>query len=130
MTVPSGHLAHFAINADDMTAARRFYGAVFGWTFEAWGPPEFFHIHTADGTPPANAAALQARRDLAPGRPTTGFECTVAVDDVDAVTAAVRANGGEVLMEKTTLSGIGDLVWFADPSGNVVGAMRYDATAD
>jgi len=130
MTVPSGHLAHFAINADDMTAARQFYGAVFGWTFEAWGPPEFFHIHTADGTPPANAAALQARRDLAPGRPTTGFECTVAVDDVDAVTAAVRANGGEVLMEKTTLSGIGDLVWFADPSGNVVGAMRYDATAD
>ena len=130
MTVPSGHLAHFAINADDMTAARRFYGAVFGWTFEAWGPPEFFRIHTADGTPPANAAALQARRDLAPGRPTTGFECTVAVDDVDAVTAAVRANGGEVLMEKTTLSGIGDLVWFADPSGNVVGAMRYDATAD
>ena len=54
----------------------------------------------------------------------------MAVDDVDAVTAAVRANGGEVLMEKTTLSGIGDLVWFADPSGNVVGAMRYDATAD
>lgn len=130
MTVPPGYLAHFAINADDMTVARRFYGAVFGWTFEPWGPPEFFHIHTADGTPPANAAALQARRDLAPGRPTTGFECTVAVDDVDAVTAAVRAHGGEVLMEKTTLSGIGDLVWFADPSGNVVGAMRYDATAD
>jgi predicted enzyme related to lactoylglutathione lyase len=130
MTVPLGHLAHFAINADDVAVARRFYGAVFGWRFEPWGPPEFFHISTADGTPPANAAALQARRDFAPGRPTTGFECTVAVDDVDAVTAAVRANGGEVLMEKTTLSGIGDLVWFADPSGNVVGAMRYDATAD
>jgi predicted enzyme related to lactoylglutathione lyase len=130
MTVPPGYLAHFAINADDLTAARTFYGAVFGWTFEPWGPPGFFHIHTADGTSPANAAALQARRDLAPGRPTTGFECTVAVDDVDAVTAAVRANGGEVLMEKTTLSGIGELVWFADPSGNVVGAMRYDATAD
>ena len=36
MTVPPGHLAHFAINADDVTAARTFYGAVFGWTFEPW----------------------------------------------------------------------------------------------
>jgi uncharacterized protein len=130
MTIPAGHLAHFAINADDTATARRFYGAVFGWTFQAWGPPDFFHIRTAQGAAPAGEAALQARRDLAPGRPTTGFECTVAVTDVDAVVAAVTAHGGEVLMDKTTIAGVGDLVWFADPSGNVVGAMRYDASAD
>ena len=54
----------------------------------------------------------------------------MAVTDVDAVVAAVQAHGGEVLMDKTTIAGVGDLVWFADPSGNVVGAMRYDASAD
>jgi predicted enzyme related to lactoylglutathione lyase len=125
-----GTVAHFAINADDLDEARRFYTAVFGWTFEPWGPPAFFHIRTRDGQLPGVHAALQGRRDLVPGRPTTGFECTVAVEDVDAVVSAVRASGGEVLMEKTTLSGIGDLVWFADPSGNVVGAMHYHADAD
>lgn len=130
MTPAPGHLAHFAINADDTAAARRFYGAVFGWTFTPWGPPDFFHVRTADGSAPAAEAALQARRNLAPGLRTTGFECTVAVEDVDAVLAAVRAGGGEVLMERTTISGVGDLVWFADPSGNVVGAMRYDTAAD
>ncbi len=124
-----GTVAHFAINADDIDDARRFYAAVFGWTFEPWGPPAFFHIRTRDGQPPGMHAALQGRRDF-PGRRIVGFECTVAVDDVDAVVAAVRASGGEVLMEKTTLSGIGDLVWFADPSGNVVGAMHYHADAD
>ncbi|HET6949656.1 MAG TPA: VOC family protein [Acidimicrobiales bacterium] len=129
-TPPAGHVAHVAINADDVERARRFYGAVFGWTFEPWGPPGFFHIRTGSGERPGLEAALQARRDLVGGRPTTGFECTVAVDDVDAVTAAVIAGGGTVLMEKTTIAGVGDLVFFADPSGNVCGAMRYDPEAD
>ena len=46
-----GHIAHFAINADDVDAARRFYGEVFDWTFEPWGPPGFFHIRTAGSRP-------------------------------------------------------------------------------
>jgi predicted enzyme related to lactoylglutathione lyase len=50
----------------------------------------------------------------------------VAVDDVDTVVAAVVT----VLIEKTTIAGVGDLVFFADPSGNVCGAMRYDPDAD
>jgi predicted enzyme related to lactoylglutathione lyase len=57
---------------------------------------------------------------------TVGFECTFAVDDVDAVSEAVVEHGGRILMEKTTIDGVGDLVWFADPDGNAVGAMRYD----
>lgn len=129
ITTRAGCVAHFAVNADDIAGARRFYEAVFGWTFEPWGPPEFFHIRTADGEAPGLHAALQGRRDF-DGRRVVGFECTVAVDDVDAVAAAVRAGGGEILMEKTTITGVGDLIWFADPSGNVVGAMRYHAEDD
>lgn len=125
-----GTVSHFAINATDVTVARTFYGAVFGWQFEAWGPPGFFHILTADGSRPGMMGALQGRRDLAPGRPTIGFECTVAVDDVDAVARAVEASGGEILMEKTTITGVGHLIWFADPDGNPVGAMQYDSDAD
>ena len=59
-----------------------------------------------------------------------GFECTFAVDDVDAVAAAVVAAGGTILMERTTITGVGDLIWIADPAGNAVGAMRYDAAAE
>jgi predicted enzyme related to lactoylglutathione lyase len=124
-----GRVGHFGINADDVDAARRFYGNVFGWTFEPWGPPGFFHVRTADGELPGMQAGLQARRDF-PGHRVVGFECTVSVDDVDAVAEAVRAGGGEILMERTTIAGVGDLIWFADPSGNVVGAMSYHADAD
>jgi predicted enzyme related to lactoylglutathione lyase len=125
----TGELAHFAINADDVEATKAFYEHVFGWRFTPWGPPDFFHIETgaAAGSPPQGA--LQRRRDLVPGAPTTGFECTVAVPDVDAVTTAALAHGGRVVMARTTITGVGDLVFVADPSGNVVGAMRYDDTA-
>jgi predicted enzyme related to lactoylglutathione lyase len=52
------------------------------------------------------------------------------VDDVDRAAHAVVANGGRILMEKTTITGVGDLIWFEDPAGNVTGAMRYDDAAE
>ncbi|MFT3876523.1 MAG: VOC family protein [Propioniciclava sp.] len=122
--MPAAPFAHFAINADDPEASKRFYAAVFGFEFDAWGPPGFFHIRDAAARVPL-FAALQARRDFADGRRVVGFEVTFAVDDVDAAAAAAQANGGEVLSERTTIDGVGDLVWLADPSGNPVGAIRY-----
>jgi predicted enzyme related to lactoylglutathione lyase len=47
------------------------------------------------------------------------------VPDVDAVAEAVGAHGGRLVMERTTIPGVGDLIFFEDPSGNVAGAMRY-----
>ncbi|MGA8116461.1 MAG: VOC family protein [Actinocatenispora sp.] len=119
-------LSHVAINADDLDAARTFYAHTFGWRFAPWGPPGFYRVAADDPAGPGVTAAIQQRRDLLGGRPTTGFECTVTVDHLDrAVESAVRY-GGQVLMEPTTIPGVGRLVWLADPSGNVVGAMRYE----
>jgi predicted enzyme related to lactoylglutathione lyase len=47
------HLGHFAINADDVPRARRFYEHVFGWKFNAWGPPGFYQIDMGAGAPGA-----------------------------------------------------------------------------
>jgi predicted enzyme related to lactoylglutathione lyase len=121
-------LAHFAINADDIDATKRFYEGVLGWRFSAWGPPEFFKIDT--GGDDGIAAALQSRRELLPGQKIIGFECTFGVDDVDATAREVVAHGGEIIMERTTIAGVGHLIWFADPSGNVAGAMQYDTEAE
>jgi hypothetical protein len=70
--------------------------------------------------------AIQQRRELG-GVRMTGFECTVEVDDVGAVADAVVANGGRLVMERTTIPGVGDLVFFEDPAGNVAGAIQYTA---
>lgn len=119
-----GSLAHFAINADDLDRAKKFYAAAFGWTFAAWGPPGFYQIEGA-GT----YAALQQRRDLTPGTRTIGFECTIAVDSIDATERAVLAAGGTVALPRSVIAGVGTLMFFKDPEGNVVGAMQYDPRA-
>ena len=122
----SNPVIHFAINADDVAATRRFYESVFSWTFKAWGPPGFFRIDTGDGI----GGALQQRRELVEGQRVTGFECTVQVEDVDATAAAVVAAGGRIVMPRTTIAGVGHLVFLADPSDNVVGALQPDSSAD
>ena len=42
------NVSHFHFDADDLARARRFYEAVFGWRFRAWGPPDYFMIATGD----------------------------------------------------------------------------------
>lgn len=120
-------LRHFALNAADVDTARRFYGAVFDWGFTPWGPPGFFQIDTGDTTV---QGALQKRRELVSGSPMLGLEGTFGVDDVTAVVRVALANGGRLLMAPTTISGVGHLVWLADPDGNAVGAMQYDPAAE
>ena len=124
------HLAHFAINADDVGRAKRFYENVFGWTITAWGPPGFYLIATGQDGGQAARGAVQGRRALLPGQRTVGFECTIAVDSIDDTAHAVLANGGRTIMEKSVIVGVGTLMFFQDTEDNVFGAMQYDAGAE
>jgi len=125
------NLAHFSINADDLPRARRFYENVFGWKFVPWGPPGFFQIDMGPVTRTEPVlGALQQRRALLPGVVLHGFECTIAVADVKATKKAIEENGGKIVMQIVTLPGIGDLLFFQDPEGNLAGAMQYDNKAD
>jgi uncharacterized protein len=125
----TANLSHFAINTDDVDATRRFYEAVFGWTFTPWGPPGFLQIRTGTDDEPGVQGALQGRRPLG-DTTTVGLECTFAVDDVDATARAVVDAGGTILMDRFTISGVGHLIFFRDPGGNPIGAMQYDPGAD
>src|SRR5579863_5766889 len=111
---PPANVAHFAINADNVSRARQFYERVLGWRFEPWGPPGFLQIVTGNEAEPGIRGALQQRRELVPGERTIGFECTFGVRDVDAVAAAVEANGGTVLIPRTLIPTVGHLILFRD----------------
>jgi predicted enzyme related to lactoylglutathione lyase len=43
--------------------------------------------------------------------------------------AAIRAQNGNIIMEETTIVGIGRMIVFQDSEGNVVSAMQYDKSA-
>jgi predicted enzyme related to lactoylglutathione lyase len=116
-------LRHFALNADDVQRAKRFYEGVFGWTFDPWGPPNFYQVKDAGQ---GLLGALQERRELTPGARMLGFEATMGVADLDATIAAVEAGGGKIVMAPVRIEGVGKLIYFEDTEGNLVGAMQYD----
>jgi hypothetical protein len=124
-----GQVAHFAINAGDLSKARGFYENVFGWKLQAWGPPGFYMIDMGTGFTPPLRGSLQQRREIVPGVAMRGFECTVSVDDIEATASAIEANGGKIVMPVCELTGIGRLLFFEDPDGNIAGAMQYSTAA-
>ncbi len=124
------HLAHFAINADDVARAKKFYERVFGWTFNAWGPPGFYQIDMGAGAPATVIGALQGRRELIKGQKMTGYECTISVPSIDDTIKKVLANGGKTVLEKSIIVGVGALAFFQDPEGNAFGAIQFDKAAE
>ena len=120
------HVAHFSINADDVNRARTFYGNVFGWKFDPWGPPGFYMINTGDADNGSLLGSLQGRRELIAGQKMIGYECTISVPSIDETIRALKAQKGKLVMEKSVIAGVGTLVFFEDTEGNVAGAMQYE----
>ena len=121
----TNNIAHFDIQADDIERARRFYQRVFGWRFEAWGPPDFYMIHTGSAEDPGIHGSLSKRHEPVAGSGRVGYECTVSVDDLGAIKAAIVANGGKILLDEYEIVGVGTMIRFDDSEGNSACAMRY-----
>ncbi len=125
----ANNVTFFSIHCDDVPRARSFYEQVFGWRFEAWGPPGFFLIHTGDDQNPGILGAMHARREPVTGAGLKGFECTIAVSDIDATIRAIEGNGGKIVMSKFQIPTVGSGVYFHDTEGNHAGAMQYEPGA-
>ena len=116
----ASNISFFAVHADDLTRARRFYETVFGWKFRPWGPPGFFLIATGDNDDPGIEGALQSRHEIVPGQRINGYECTIDVDDIDKAAAAVVAHGGKIVLPKCEIPMVGWITKIQDPEGNIV----------
>lgn len=109
----SGSHTHHAIDyieitVPDVAAARAFYAAAFGWSFNDYGP-DYAGI-CGDG---------REQGGLAKGdRPAAGGPLVVLYsDDLDATLAAVREAGGRIVKEPFSFPG-GRRFHFTDPAGN------------
>jgi predicted enzyme related to lactoylglutathione lyase len=121
------NVSHFDIHCDDLARAQRFYGEVFGWRFDAWGPPDFFLITTGDETELGIHGALTKRHLPLVEGGRNGFECTISIDDIEAIRVAIEKAGGEIVMGPQQIPTVGMIVQFLDSERNLVCAMQYDA---
>jgi predicted enzyme related to lactoylglutathione lyase len=106
-----GRLVHFEIHVSDMERAKKFYGEVFGWSFQDWsdyaGMP-YFGAVTGNESEPGIDGALMQRQSTPPetNQPLNGFACTMGVENYDVTEAKIIENGGKVAMPKYALPGM------------------------
>lgn len=125
-------VVHFEIHADDPVRARKFYAAVFGWTFEDFsafvGAPYWGVVTGHEDEPGINGGLLQ-RPAPAPGGASNAFVCTVGVDSYDETERAILEAGGQVALPKMALPGMAWQGYYLDPEGNTFGVHQPDPEA-
>lgn len=93
--------------ASDIEKTKQFYGAVFGWRFEDYGPgySSFYDGRLAGGFTTEAAA------------PARGLLVVVYASDLDAVQQKIKAAGGSIVKDTFSFPG-GRRFHFSDPNGN------------
>jgi predicted enzyme related to lactoylglutathione lyase len=109
------------IAADDPERAARFYNRVFGWsTTKLDGPTPYWLVTPT--TAPAPGAGI-AKRELA----WQGITPTIDVESADDYAKKIVAEGGTIVIPKTSIPGVGELVTFKDPEGNILAILEAAA---
>lgn len=118
-------LSHFAIYIDDIDRAKAFYSNLFGWDYNSYGQDDFLQIKDSSDDDSKLIGALQSRKYSPIDEKIIGFECSVSVEDIDAIISKIEANNGKIVMPKTEIPYVGWLVKFLDTEGNIVCAVQY-----
>ena len=120
-----GRVSHLEITADNPKRAAAFYEKAFGWKFTDWGGPfTYLLATTGDKTDIGIDGAIMDRTEHG-----QGVINTISVDKWESGADAVKKAGGQVLMEKTPVSGQGYFAYCKDTEGNVFGIFENDPTA-
>jgi uncharacterized protein len=117
-------VVHFEIPVDDMAAAKRFYGEVFGWGLQAYGEGDDYLMASTTEVGPdfrptepgAINGALMKRADDAPAP-----LIVVEVGSIDEYLGRIEAAGGAVVRPKSEVPSMGYYAYVRDGQGNVIG---------
>ena len=99
------------LGTKDLDGAKKFYGEVFNWTFEASANDPYTHI-TAGDQMIGGIRLMDANEHQPPSW--LGY---VGVDDVAATVATITGAGGKVYMPTMTMENVGTFAVTADPTG-------------
>ena len=119
------NLSHFAIYIDDIERAKAFYSNLFGWDYNSYGQDDFLQIKDSPDDNGKLIGALQSRKYSPIEEKVIGFECSIAVANIDDIISKINANHGTIVMPKTEIPYVGWLVKFLDTEGNLVCAVQY-----
>jgi hypothetical protein len=107
------------VSLPDLAAGQRFYGELFGWTFEDQG--EAFGHYTMAFRDGKTTAALMGKMD--PAMP-TAWGVYIASDDVAKTAAKISEAGGHVVFGPDAVADVGVMMGAVDPGGSFFGVWQ------
>jgi len=115
-------ISHVEFNTGDVKASTAFYESVFEWDPQPWGAEDYFVASHGDES--GIDTGFTASED---GQPIT--VATITVDDLEGYMGRVIFAGGEIVVPKFTIPGVGRACYFTDTTGMIVGLRQPDPDA-
>jgi len=116
-------IVHFEIPVNDVAKNVKFYGDVFGWTFQQFGDENYLLCTTGKDGPGIDGAIMKKRDANQP------IVNSIEVASVDEMAKKIEAAGGIVVVPKMAVPSVGYLAYFKDPDGNISGLWQPDKAA-
>lgn len=133
-----GRVIHFEIPAHNPEKLVEFYKKVFSWEIQKYGEFAYWLVTTGpENEVGINGAILPKETEGVVEEPKQVFDAahainatiTIDVPDLDESIKLVEQNGGNIVMEKWPVQGIGWQTYFQDPEMNLLGMMQSDPNA-
>jgi len=114
-------VVHFELGAVDPGRAVEFYQSVFGWEAQRFGAEEYWLMKTGSAPEAGIDGAILRNKDSQPRTVNS-----ISVDSVDDFALKVEGHGGQVVVPKMTIPGVGHVVYCKDTEGNIFGMFQAD----
>lgn len=117
-----GMFGWFELQTRDVAAAKKFYGALFGWTTAEMDVPGMpYTVVSSGGEEIAGMMTIPAEAREMP--PCWGIY--ISVDDVDASVRQAGSLGAAVVVPPTDIPSVGRFAVLRDPQGAVFSVITY-----
>jgi predicted enzyme related to lactoylglutathione lyase len=124
-------IVHFEIPANDVAKIKKFYSDLFGWKIEKLlGDMEYWGIQTV----PVDEKGMAMRPGVNGGmmkkqRPEHKSVNYISVESVDEYSKKVVTLGGQIVVPKMEIPGMGWWALALDPEGNQIGLFEIKQPA-
>lgn len=112
--MPAKHIVYLELPTHDVSRLKSFYGQLFGWTFQDYGP-DYAAFSSSGLEGGLNGDSSRSRAPLA----------VIETSDIAAMEQQVAAAGGTISVPTFAFPG-GRRFHFTDPSGNELAVMQPD----
>jgi predicted enzyme related to lactoylglutathione lyase len=111
-----GQIVHVEIPVADIAAGRKFFGDVFGFSYNEWGDTSTYLLFM-DGANKFGGGLTTYAKPAGDSGPLF----YIYAGDIEGKLAQIEAAGGKTVAPKSEIPGVGWYGVFADPFGNHIG---------